>query len=286
MASDMLAACGEQQAEIVDTLRRALDSEFELTCPEAVPSLNANKPPEEWDGPGLVTIFKFGSVAAVAVLAEQSGLLPDWYSQPDATGHSKLLTLAQELGLLLMPAEMHSDDYWAGRVEQIGESLSQGGLASDSGWLPLQLKVGDKTGTLHVVWPLDRPDELIGNAGHAANGPIAEPVKRAVQPQDTADPFRGLPAISRSLLKVPVPVRATLATKKMSINDIVGLTAGSIIKFDKPCDELLELEVNNRHLASGEAVKVGDKFGIRIRTIVLPEERFLPAQTVQAKQGR
>jgi flagellar motor switch/type III secretory pathway protein FliN len=48
----------------------------------------------------------------------------------------------------------------------------------------------------------------------------------------------------------------------------VELGPGSIIKFDKTCDELLELSIGNRTVARGEAVKVGDKFGLRISGLV------------------
>ena len=37
---------------------------------------------------------------------------------------------------------------------------------------------------------------------------------------------------------------------------------------------MLDLDVGKRRVARGEAVKVGDKFGLRITSMVLPEERF------------
>ena len=39
---------------------------------------------------------------------------------------------------------------------------------------------------------------------------------------------------------------------------------------------MLELEIGNLPIAQGEAVKVGDRFGLRITQLQLPEERFLP----------
>jgi flagellar motor switch/type III secretory pathway protein FliN len=48
------------------------------------------------------------------------------------------------------------------------------------------------------------------------------------------------------------------------------------LQFEKSCEELLDLEVNGQAVAVGEAVKVGDKFGIRVTSMILPEERFLP----------
>ena len=83
-----------------------------------------------------------------------------------------------------------------------------------------------------------------------------------------------LPPYVRSLLKVRVPVVVTLATTKRPLNKILELSPGEIIQFTKPCDEPLTLSVGNRDVAVGDAVKVGDKFGLRISSMVMPEERF------------
>ncbi len=81
-------------------------------------------------------------------------------------------------------------------------------------------------------------------------------------------------AYSRSLLKVQVPVTVTLAAKKQSIGKIIELVPGSIIAFDKSCDEMLELEVSGHPIAEGECVKVGDKFGLRVTSLILPDEQL------------
>ena len=83
-----------------------------------------------------------------------------------------------------------------------------------------------------------------------------------------------LPKYTRSLLHIEVPVVVTLAAKKQSIGQIVELGPGSIIHFDKSCEEMLDLSVGDRRIAQGEAVKVGDKFGLRVTSVVLPDERF------------
>jgi flagellar motor switch protein FliN len=87
---------------------------------------------------------------------------------------------------------------------------------------------------------------------------------------------RELPQYTKSLLKIKVPVVVTLAEKKQPLARIVDLGPGMIMQFEKSCDEMLELEVGRRKVAAGEAVKVGDKFGIRVTSITLPEERFQP----------
>src|SRR3954463_2440951 len=80
--------------------------------------------------------------------------------------------------------------------------------------------------------------------------------------------LNNLPAYSRGLLQILVPVRVTLASQRKSIQEIIELGPGSIVKFDKTCDEPLELCVGDRPIAQGEVVKVGDKFGLKISGLV------------------
>src|SRR4029079_16609272 len=77
-----------------------------------------------------------------------------------------------------------------------------------------------------------------------------------------------LPKYSRDLLQIQVPVRVTLASQRKSIQEIVELGPGSIVKFDKTCDEPFDLCIGNRPVAQGEVVKVGDKFGLKISGLV------------------
>jgi flagellar motor switch protein FliN/FliY len=69
-------------------------------------------------------------------------------------------------------------------------------------------------------------------------------------------------------------VVVSLAEKRQSLGQIVELGPGSIIQFEKSCEEMLELSVGGQSVATGEAVKVGDKFGLRVTEMILPEERF------------
>ncbi len=82
-----------------------------------------------------------------------------------------------------------------------------------------------------------------------------------------------MPSFTRSILKIRLPVRVA-PRKKQPIEQIVELGPGSIIQFDKSCEEMLDLVVGDQLIAKGEAVKVGEKFGLRITSIILPSERF------------
>jgi flagellar motor switch/type III secretory pathway protein FliN len=110
----------------------------------------------------------------------------------------------------------------------------------------------------------------------SAGDTTARPKRRPVT-------VEALPGYARSLLRITVPVVVTLAQKRQPLGRVVELGPGSIIQFDKSCEELLELDVGGRPVATGEAVKVGDKFGLRIHSVILPDERFQPIKANPAK---
>jgi len=66
-------------------------------------------------------------------------------------------------------------------------------------------------------------------------------------------------------LEVPVIVRLGQCT--MNLRKVLDLVPGSIIELAAPADSELHLLVNNKHIGFGNAVKVGENFGIRITYI-------------------
>jgi flagellar motor switch protein FliN/FliY len=105
----------------------------------------------------------------------------------------------------------------------------------------------------------------------------ASPGASEVQPAAVAaspSATESFPKYTQNLLHVRVPVSVTLATKKQPIDQIVELAPGSLIQFEKSCEEMLELCVGEHRIARGLAVKVGEKFGLRINHLTGPKERF------------
>ena len=76
------------------------------------------------------------------------------------------------------------------------------------------------------------------------------------------------------LLDVPLDLTVELGRSRMTIQDLLALGPGSVIELDKVAGEPLDILVNDRLIARGEAVVVNDKFGIRITDIVSPQERI------------
>jgi flagellar motor switch protein FliN/FliY len=95
-----------------------------------------------------------------------------------------------------------------------------------------------------------------------------------------------LPPYSRSLLRIQVPVVVTLAATRQPVSRVLELAPGTILHFDKSCDDPLTLSIGSRDIAVGETVKVGEKFGLRIMSMTMPEEKFerVAAKPVQSSQ--
>ena len=279
IAQAVVETCRTSADEIVAALTRAFDGQLIGVTVHEAASYEAEKPPAGFDGPGLALVFQCADASAVAVLPESSGLLPAWYREPDATGKSKLETLAQELSMLLLPSEHAADEYHAVPLDELAAMLARAELAADAAWLPITVKHAEKEGQLSLLWPLAKHTELLPPP-EAKPQAAAAPAPRPAD--DPAAELARLPRYARSLLKVLVPVSVNLATQKHTVQEIRELVPGAIIKFDKSCEELLDVVVCDQAIAAGEVVKVGDKFGLRIRHMIQPQEQFIAIKTTLA----
>ena len=76
------------------------------------------------------------------------------------------------------------------------------------------------------------------------------------------------------LLDVPLEVVVQLGRTRMTIQELLTLGPGSVIELDKVAGEPLDIIINDRLVARGEAVVVNDKFGVRITDVVSRSERI------------
>jgi len=131
----------------------------------------------------------------------------------------------------------------------------------------------------HVVVPppASEPAADVEKKGAPASRPSAAaklPKHRRLIYRGLEDGIRQLPAYAQSLLRVKVSVVVTLASKKESVSKITEMVPGTILQFTKTYDSHLTLEVGRQEVAEGEAIKVGDKFGLQITSMTMPAERF------------
>lgn len=74
------------------------------------------------------------------------------------------------------------------------------------------------------------------------------------------------------ILAIELPMVVLLARKRMRIEEILRLIPGTVLEFDKPVTDPLDLLVNEQVIARGDTIKVGERFGLQVREIASPKE--------------
>lgn len=75
------------------------------------------------------------------------------------------------------------------------------------------------------------------------------------------------------ILDIPLQVTVELGRTKLLVKDILQLNQGAVVELSKLAGEPLDIFVNSKLVARGEAVVVNEKFGVRLVDIVSPNER-------------
>lgn len=204
----------------------------------------------DWDAstleqPGLSIRVRLGDQLMLCLLPESVGL-PSWYAAPDEEQQQQLQTLAQEWSRQSLPDDLTADGVEWSVVQNLAQSFAGGDLGEQTriiAWRPVE---PETAAAIHVVVPVD------------STKPAAEEAQAPQAPTErSADVMMG----------IPVTVSVRLAEKRIEMKQVLEIVPGALIMFDKPCDEPLELYVNNHRYCCGEAVKVGDKFGLKIDVI-------------------
>lgn len=78
------------------------------------------------------------------------------------------------------------------------------------------------------------------------------------------------------LRTVPVQVTVELGRKRMRLGELLQLGPGSVIELQTLAGDPLDIRVNDRLIARGEAVAVGDMYGIRILEVITDEQGSKP----------
>jgi len=76
------------------------------------------------------------------------------------------------------------------------------------------------------------------------------------------------------LLDIPLEVTVELGRTRMALRELLALAAGSVVELAKLAGDPLDVLVNGKLVARGEAVMVNDKFGVRLTDIVSRTERL------------
>jgi len=75
------------------------------------------------------------------------------------------------------------------------------------------------------------------------------------------------------LLDIPLEVTVEIGRTRLAIRELLQLGPGSVVELQKLAGETLDVLINGKPIARGEAVMVNDKFGVRLTDVISPSER-------------
>lgn len=75
------------------------------------------------------------------------------------------------------------------------------------------------------------------------------------------------------ILDVHLQVTVEVGRARMTIQDLLQLGQGSVVELEKLAGEPLDVYINGKLVAKGEAVILNEKFGVRILDIISREDR-------------
>ena len=76
------------------------------------------------------------------------------------------------------------------------------------------------------------------------------------------------------LLDVPVVMTVEVGRKSLAIKDLLSLTPGAVVTFDRSVTEPMDVMINGTLIARGEVVSADGKFGLRLVDIVSTKKRL------------
>ncbi len=74
------------------------------------------------------------------------------------------------------------------------------------------------------------------------------------------------------VMDVPVELSVEIGRRRTRIAELLQLSPGSVLELDTPAGDPLSIYVNKRLVARGEAVMVGDRYGIRIVELFIDKD--------------
>jgi flagellar motor switch protein FliN/FliY len=75
------------------------------------------------------------------------------------------------------------------------------------------------------------------------------------------------------ILDLPLVIHVELGHRRMRVTDLLQIGVGSVIDLDTAAGAPLGIYANNTLIAQGEAVVVGERYGVRVTEILTPTER-------------
>ncbi len=117
------------------------------------------------------------------------------------------------------------------------------------------------------------------NANNGARGAIANtgsgaPPARGGAAKTSARPIN-------FLFDIPLELTVEVGRRTMTMGELVEVMPGTVVELDRPAGDQLDILANGKLVARGEAVVVGDRYGIRVMEVVGDD----PFQVAEGGEG-
>ena len=106
--------------------------------------------------------------------------------------------------------------------------------------------------------------DLAAQGGQGGVQARATPATADSTGSQSAAPAKLPPDSIKRILKLKVPLVVRLAERPMLLSEIMKIMPGTILEFPRTVNEELDLLVNNHQIGHGVAVKVNERFGLRV----------------------
>lgn len=297
-------ACRENAALLAESWNQCFGRSDTLRYADPRP-WNPEEIPADWNGPGLQVLIEVGDEGILCLIPD-SGSLPDWYRSPGESEQARLQTLAMEWSLNLLPENLEAGQSKTISVEDLAESMRNCEPAETALVFELQIRTSSSDDSesaagseaeaepnadspeeegadddstdmrISIVCPVRQlkfaDDPEPGDPQESAAQPATDMFSNPSEPAVAAPSMVQISGLGR-LLPMSVNVSVRVAEKKIDLGQLLKIAPGALIKFNKSCEELLDLYVNNTHYCRGEAVKIGENFGLKVKDVGVVEKR-------------
>tara|TARA_R110002072_G_scaffold302615_1_gene486760 strand:+ start:8212 stop:9087 length:876 start_codon:yes stop_codon:yes gene_type:complete len=268
LIDQIFEGCRSNIANLTQSLSTNLSGEFQLQPIEEVKG-SAEILAKVSEQPGIVVTLKYDGFGILCLIPEDLPI-PDWYRSPNDSQAAQLQTLPTEWSVGMVPMELKAVEEKSLTCENLRAHLEACQPTEAARMLELTASVvGSETSvTIQLVMPVanpitEQPTSDSSEAGEAEGSKTPAPETDVT----TSKPALMDPNLVKRfarISKVPVSLIVRIAERKLELEQLRRIAPGTLLMFDKPHDSLLDVYVDNRLYCRGEAVKIGETFGVRI----------------------
>lgn len=268
LIDQIFEGCRSNIADLTQSLGTNLSGDFQLQPGEEVKG-SAEILAKVSEQPGIVVTLKYDGFGILCLIPEDLPI-PDWYRSPNDSQASQLQTLPMEWSVGMVPMELEAVEEKSLTCENLRAHLEACQPTETARMLELSASVvgSETSSTIQLVMPVANPiTEHPVSDSPEADGAAGSPALSAEMSVTESERESMNPALAKRferISKVPVSLIVRIAERKIELEQLRRIAPGSLLMFDKPYDSLLDVYVDNRLYCRGEAVKVGETFGVKI----------------------